>query len=318
MSSEKILCSKCFNNIQKNFAIICEICNCKFHKVCAKIENESAVNALFNFENIVYNCDNCLQSSCDLVKKVSLLTYEIEQMKTLFSQFMNNNSNNNNMKPVSHRSLPVLKTGFNSNASAPCLEKTNCHNTLCSYSQAKDNNTAFAANRSAGNLIQTTAVNSVDVNADVAVKHVDDNANVAVLNDDNLIDADDISSWSNVTRRKIRTRKHKVVVGDNDNSELDVVIKMKWVHLSSFKPSVTEDNIISYVEKHLDIGKSNISCYKLIKKDVETKDLRFINFKLGVSSVFYEQLFKPELWTADIKVRPFKFFPKKPTLERQI
>lgn len=40
-------------------------------------------------------------------------------------------------------------------------------------------------------------------------------------------------------------------------------------------------------------------------------NLKYLNFKLGVPPEIYDNLFRPELWTANIKVRPFKFFPKR-------
>lgn len=112
-----------------------------------------------------------------------------------------------------------------------------------------------------------------------------------------------------MTRRK--HNKRRAVVGRNMNAELDVVTSKKWVHLASFKVTVTAERIISYVSEHLNIDKDTISCYPLIKKDVLVQELKYLNFKLGVAPELYDNLFKSELWTANIKIRPFKFFPKK-------
>lgn len=88
------------------------------------------------------------------------------------------------------------------------------------------------------------------------------------------------------------------------------------MHLSSFKNTVTEDDIISYVSKHLDIDKLHISCFKLVKKDTAVDDLKFVNFKLGVTSSFYDNLLNPDLWTMDIKVRAFVDFPRKKVVQK--
>lgn len=44
-------------------------------------------------------------------------------------------------------------------------------------------------------------------------------------------------------------KSRDVVSGLNSSSELDVVATNKWLHLVSFKPSLSKDNVISYVAK---------------------------------------------------------------------
>lgn len=116
------------------------------------------------------------------------------------------------------------------------------------------------------------------------------------------------SNWIRVGKNN--RRKQISVVGSSLNSDLDVAIRMKWLHLSSFLPSVTAESIIDYVMKHAGIDKHQLSCYKLVKKDTPIDSLKRINFKLGVANAYYEKLLSPDLWPADVKLRPFRFFPK--------
>lgn len=324
MTSISFICSKCYKNIQKNCEIVCNVCQTKFHKLCANVDNERAVNALENFENIVYNCDNCLQSSCELIKKISLLAYQIEELKSMFAQFVNANNSENNNKSASHRSLPVLKTGLDSMSNLQSNRSTNLSSienaAVASSSNASENINVLGAAVNVRNVAAVVGLdggvvaNNVTLAGGGAIGKMVMQSNVDEFSDAVSESVHDVNvnnaRWNNVTTRKQR-KARVLVVGDNNNTELDVVVQKKWVHLSSFKNTVTEDQIIDYVGKRLDIDKSHISCFKLVKKDVSVNDLKFVNFKLGVSPGFYDALFKPELWTADIKVRPFKGFPKK-------
>lgn len=121
-------------------------------------------------------------------------------------------------------------------------------------------------------------------------------------------DNDDGSNW-NLVSKKVKSAR-KSVVGNAENNELDVRVMKKFVHISSFKPSVSEQDIISYVVKHTGILEHNIVCRKLVKRDAVSDDLKWVNFKLGVPQEFLKKLLVPDLWQAGIKVRPFEFFPK--------
>lgn len=216
MPTEKNICSKCYKNIQNKCEIICEICQCKFHKICAKLENENIFKCLSDCENIVFNCDNCLHSSRDLIKKISLLTYEIQNLKALFSQFVCNASKNNKSN---HLSLPVT---LNSNVLSNGSQET----TTISFGEFNKN--SFVNNNATGNIVNaaynnsempstskkalysvnSVAVNNRAVNNDCIEITADDKdvnnrkAFAEVLNDAAELDVLPPSDWSNVTNRK--------------------------------------------------------------------------------------------------------------------
>lgn len=344
MSASVTFCSKCFKTILKNCTVVCEICQCKFHKFCAKIDDETAFNALTKYENLTYNCDNCLQSSRDLIQKISLLSYELNQIKSLLSQVLDNVSVNNQLSR-SHRNLPTSQTGILSVLPLPSLSQTkslnssavlssvnktkqnvinkptrkvavkdvNVHSSQISEaltdSAAADNSLCVVDTASVVNAgVNTDATNAITLLDDACVNLTADNANSELSV--SAFREEVYSDWSRVTRRKKPSYKRREVVGVNNDSDLDVALKFKWVHLSSFKTSVSEENIISHVRKYLNIDVDRIVCYKLVKKDANLSDLKFLNFKLGVPSVYYDNLFNPNLWNSAIRIRPFKFFPR--------
>ncbi|KAI8115986.1 hypothetical protein CVS40_11874 [Lucilia cuprina] len=126
----------------------------------------------------------------------------------------------------------------------------------------------------------------------------------------NMYDADcQQNEWINVHRRR---RKNRIIaVGENNSNDLEVIIKNKYLHVSSFKPSVTTEQIINFIEKNTQIPKNHLECTRLVKKDADESILKHVNFKIGVSPHFYDEIIKPTLWPVNIKIRPFIFFSRK-------
>ncbi|XP_017494309.1 PREDICTED: uncharacterized protein LOC108382447 [Rhagoletis zephyria] len=117
------------------------------------------------------------------------------------------------------------------------------------------------------------------------------------------------ADWITVPRKKVPKRRN-VVVGRNENNDLGVFSRFKWLHLSSFKPTVSEVDIINYVSNQVIVDKQQIACYKLVKKDTNETALKYINFKLGVPEHVYFNLLKPEIWPTNVNIRQFRFFQK--------
>ncbi|XP_017469083.1 PREDICTED: uncharacterized protein LOC108361063 [Rhagoletis zephyria] len=103
------------------------------------------------------------------------------------------------------------------------------------------------------------------------------------LNTDNIIS-------NNIKGAHAKAKPRNIIIGCNPTAELAVASPMKWLHLSSFKSSVTAEHIINYVSNHSSIPSASISCYVLVKKDVCTDSLKRVNFKLGISSMYYSKL----------------------------
>lgn len=134
--------------------------------------------------------------------------------------------------------------------------------------------------------------------------------------------AADKSGWKTVQSKRDRQRHNQthvnqtLVVGTSDSGELDVADvapvrrRFKWLHVSSFRNTVSAANIIDYVVKHANIDEKLVACYKLVKKDADMDSLNYVNFKLGVSGDDYKKVLKPELWPAKVTICPFRFFQK--------
>lgn len=121
------------------------------------------------------------------------------------------------------------------------------------------------------------------------------------------------SDWIKVPDKRHREKNELHVIGSNNNIELKVAVaaQLKWLHLASFLPTVSPSDILQYVEKHSGISKDLLSCFSLVKKDVETNTLKRVNFKLGVPENLFDKLLRPEIWPAKVTVRPFRFFQRK-------
>ncbi|XP_017462235.1 PREDICTED: uncharacterized protein LOC108355596 [Rhagoletis zephyria] len=118
------------------------------------------------------------------------------------------------------------------------------------------------------------------------------------------------NDWKMVSKSRRPKLTKPLIIGSNNNKELSVISQQKWLHVASFSTNVTAANIISYVSKHADIDAKFLNCYLRIKKDANLDELRKVNFKLGVSECFNDKLLNADIWPANVKIRPFWFFPK--------
>lgn len=296
------LCTKCFKQIQLN-SISCNVCKCKYHRICANVEDDLAVG-LEQCKNVVYNCENCLSTTSDLVSSVSNLTKEIKELKIIVSQLAEYNKNKLMVADDSVRSNDQTNVLLSSAPLSSSVSKAvNVAKPLTKQQRA-----AFA-DVVAGTSHKIKTKGNMDIRdpKDAVTDVLDDESDVfsTVNTETEAINTD----WVTKRRRKRKPRK-VLCIGENSNTELDVVLKKKWVHISSLKPSVSENTIIDYVSRHLNIGKEHLECFKLVKKDASLENLKYINFKLGISSDYYNDLLSPSLWPSNVRLRPFKFFPR--------
>lgn len=277
------LCPKCSNSIKSNY-IACHICKVKFHFVCAKIDNPAFCQLMVDNKNIVLNCDDCLKASSDVKSSFSSLSQELRELKQIVLSSLCVDVND-------------LKQKFNElskNLEKPIPHKK-VHNVNKQNASAVNNDCAVS--------------NVLSVRTEMDKGDNDAASIMSVSSQLSEVRSNTHDGWTTVRRKR---RNRVIAVGENDSTELDVAVKMKFLHISSFKTSVTEDQIIAYIEKKAEISKQHIVCNRLVKKDVDVNSLKHVNFKIGVSPCFYAELTKPSLWPTDVKIRPFIFLEKKP------
>lgn len=297
-SPPKTLCAKCFNSLTTK-AIACHICRAKFHVFCVELDDK-ACNFFKEHKNIVFNCNDCLKASSEMISLISSLSSELREIKQTFISTL--------IKDVKE-----LKLGFNvlakNHDKSKNKQNKNKNLSIQLANANKQNNNNNADQRSLADVIVGSSNVLINEDNDDASSITSYAAAVSEVAS-NMYETDNqTSGFTKVRRRK---RKNRVLaVGDNNTNELDVVVNKKYVHVSSFKPSVTADKMIEYICKSSTIEKHHIECTRLTKKDVDVNTLKHVNFKLGVSPNFYEDIIKPSLWPKNIKIRPFIFFPKK-------
>lgn len=168
--------------------------------------------------------------------------------------------------------------------------------------------TSYSSVAAAGTTSQTLACSNISPSSQ--------NNNAATMHlahsSQSVMPENDEANFIAVMRKKNKKRHaDNIVVGRKTSSELHVIAQTKWIHLSSFSPNVSEENIIDYVHSHANIDKKHLLCYKLVKKDAETANLKRISFKLGVAEQYLENILDPSLWQEYVRVRPFTNFPKR-------
>lgn len=338
----KYLCAKCFKSLQSERYIRCKICAGKFHFICTDIISEvNVIDAVKPNKNIVFNCNECLLGSSDLVASFTALSLEVRELKLMLKEFIDGSNENKKANNTGLTASNAHSNSLESGANMPSsnIQKQSIESNVnlsavngtaslpipisipaCSNVPNVDAcvQTTDAANKSyAHSLISTDVVadavhDNIAVVADVS-QPSDGGSHYAALtvakNSGNVQNQVNIpannAKWVDVVKKKNR---RKAVIGESENSDLDVVVQRKWVHLSTFKPSVSPENIIAYVAKYIDISDNHMVCFRLVKKDTDFTKLKSINFKLGIAANFYGELFKPSLWPAHVRVRPFHNF----------
>lgn len=309
-------CAGCFSAVGNVF-IKCSLCSKHFHQKCSGVNNDRDFKFLNTSKNAVYKCNQCAKESSDLIAKVSMLSNEIKELKAEFQAYKNKN---NKIESVSFLNKKTYaETSF---AEKKNVQKSG-QSTFCNSFSSN----SAKCNLSNGNDVVVADAHDVDcLNANVvAAEPKDPSLNVlrarirreSICLSEKSDDTDTVatansqaesdipvsnSEWIDV-KPKIK-RKH-FVFGNNNNKDLDVFDHKKWVHLSSFKPNVTVEQVKEYIAKYANINKINIQCYKLVKNGADMNVLKSISFKVGVSMEFYKELLKPSLWPANVRVRPF-------------
>lgn len=295
------LCAKCFKALNGKF-IACHICRAKLHFFCANVDTN--IGELFvKNSNIVFNCNDCLSVSSDLVARIASLTSEVRELKVLINSSL-------------CAEVREIKKTVEKNNKPPSKE---VHQQNANHYSETSGSDVVGTVQSLIIPVTSTGAQSMNkpssqhvVSYAPSVSSVSTNDVNAVNNRNEMFEPNHQASmgWETVQRR--RRKGGKVIFGENNvPNDLEVVATKKWIHISKFKPTVSCDQIINYIAANSNIDKANIECYKLVKKDANLSELKSVNFKLGVVSSFYNDIFNSKLWPTDIRVRPFKNFQKR-------
>ena len=115
--------------------------------------------------------------------------------------------------------------------------------------------------------------------------------------------------FSDVETRKPRSN-HLIGCDADATNTLPSVPRLRFMHISRLKNTVTEANVINFVASKLSLPTTSLICSKLVKKDVDITSLHFINFKLGVPAASFNRVLKTDMWPIGVQIKPFVSRPK--------
>ncbi|XP_036328497.1 uncharacterized protein LOC118740866 [Rhagoletis pomonella] len=81
------------------------------------------------------------------------------------------------------------------------------------------------------------------------------------------------TGWKTVANNKRLKLKQPLLIGANNSNELSVIPNQKRLHVSSFSPTVTAAETISYAAIHACVDAKFLYCYMLVKKDTNLNGL---------------------------------------------
>lgn len=90
----------------------------------------------------------------------------------------------------------------------------------------------------------------------------------------------------------------------------------KGIWISKFHPETTTEELENYIIENTAVkDKSKFKCSKLVKKEADVTQMKFVSFKIAVAPDDFDELMKPENWPRDKLIREFEpLAPPKKTL----
>ncbi|XP_017462722.1 PREDICTED: putative mediator of RNA polymerase II transcription subunit 29, partial [Rhagoletis zephyria] len=157
----------------------------------------------------------------------------------------NNNNNANTDTATADANLPVLKISNESESNTG----------LTTFDDNTDGDSMHAASSSASanDSVENAASGSAVGNSSGANGANDDNIQAESATDKGQTDNAQWSIVANRRHKKQNQRNHRII-GSNVETQLGVIVRRKWLHLSSFVSTVTSDDIIAYVANRADIN----------------------------------------------------------------
>ncbi|KAH8284283.1 hypothetical protein KR054_006245, partial [Drosophila jambulina] len=107
-------------------------------------------------------------------------------------------------------------------------------------------------------------------------------------------------------RKKNNNNKNKTVVGVAPASkDLQVLQSIKYLHVGKFNAATDPETVSRYVASKLNVDPKTVSCFRLVKTDIDFATLKFINLKLGVPVQHYDEVLNDKFWPCSVKVKRF-------------
>ena len=125
-----------------------------------------------------------------------------------------------------------------------------------------------------------------------------------------------MQNWPTISRPVTKRRREEqyatnrdAIVGTNSSlltsiATVPAAEKKFWIYISRIHPDVSCENIHEMVKECLQCDEP-ADVVKLVKKDVDTKTLRFVSFKIGIDPKHKTTALSPSTWPAGILFKEF-------------
>ncbi|XP_055836829.1 probable serine/threonine-protein kinase tsuA [Episyrphus balteatus] len=287
-------CAKCNDKLKRSEMIVCRLfCGQYFHKDCVGISSEES--NILSKSNFNWQCDSCslinlsnfFNRFTELSQCVSELKREICSLRELFH-------NPQSVKPLLNSKSPALTDPSKNNLIPP----TTAPRENVSPSTSNNSNQSVAVVADSVDQQKETETNNASNFLINCAPNINNNSSFARVNKNNN---------EKLSRGPI---SNVPIYGTNTNSDLNVILNNKWVHLSSFSNDTEPDSIVEYISNITKIPNQFFKCFKLTKKDAVMSELPFVNFKLSVPEDKLNTILMPTIWPEFVRVKLFVPTPK--------
>lgn len=248
--------------------IVCVLCNQSFHSIKCCNLSRSQVRTYQEVPNFRYFCDNCNATEIHISTMIS------NKLDVV---------NNSNVGNITNK----LDEISNSILAFDCYSKLAEKLTTLS-NEVTELKTSISG--SAG--VKRKRTGSFRLN-------VPNQASYSQM----VTDQSDDNESPNPTRFKPNTGSAIVGTDEEDTSEIRIIEKCDFFHVSQFEPNVDIEKVKAWKEK---LKTDDFKCTKLIPRNRSLEDLSFVSIKLGVPKSAVQIVMNPKTWPKSLTVRPFQ------------
>lgn len=260
-----LICNLCKKTTKGESDIVaCVLCNKQFHALSCVSLTRTTLAAMTNTPNLKWFCDLCVGSS---FTTMNILSTRLDE------------SRENIDKKLDEISNAVKKPDFYSEL----MEKI----TFLSSEVANLKTGGGKRSRNGSlrlNIPGTSSYSQVTESEENAEEYIE-------------------------PKRAKRLLTPRVVINGTDEedvelSEIRIIEKPTWFHVSQFEPNVDVEKMKAWFKER--VKSDEIQCVKLIPRNRVIEDLAFVAFKLGVPSTAVSTVMDPKTWPKLVQVRPFQ------------
>lgn len=107
-----------------------------------------------------------------------------------------------------------------------------------------------------------------------------------------------------IVHNKPRSMRRNILIGTALNKDnMETVEPRKWIFISRFSSTVTEDNITQYIRNNFNT--EDVNCQRVLPKNVTEHNRPYSSFKINVPASLYLKIMSADAWPQGVLIKDF-------------